>query len=225
MLSNPETYDHIITDIPYGISIDRLDQHIGISDIEIIKAEHTVAGNEELFRQFFPAAFCTLKPNSFLITWCDAMQWQNMYNLACEAGFKVQRWPFVWAKDYPCLNQKAQFNFTKSTEFAMVCRKGTITLPEKQTNNYIIASRDQLVEDCQHPFAKPFAIWERLFKAVTMENQKILDPFCGKGSSFISGLKLGRNMYGVEKDEALYNGGLEVLKSYYLKLNAKSVFK
>jgi DNA modification methylase len=225
MLSNPETFDHIITDIPYGIDIENIDQQVGIKDIETIKAEHTVEGNMALFQQFFPAAFTTLKPNAFLITWCDAMQWQYMYDLAISAGFKVQRWPFIWVKDHPCLNQMAQFNFTKSTEFAMVCRKGTITLPEKQSNNYIIASRDQLQDDCQHPFAKPYLCWERLFKAVSMENQKILDPFCGKCSSFISGVKLGRNMYGIEKDEALYNGGLEVLKTFYLKLNPKTNFK
>ena len=113
MHANPERFDHIITDIPYGIDIEMIDQHVGIKDIEVIKEEHTVEGNLSLFEQFFPAAYVTLKPNAFLITWCDQMNWQLMYDLAIKAGFKVQRWPVTWVKTHQCLNQTAQFNFTK----------------------------------------------------------------------------------------------------------------
>lgn len=223
MWSKPETFDHIITDIPYGIDIENIDQSNSINDISTIKAEHTVEGNKELFKQFFPAALNCLKPNAYLITFCDQMLWQEMYDLAISAGFKVQRWPFIWVKDYPCLNQMAQTNFTKSVEIAMVCRKGVITLPEKQSTNYIITGRDELCT--KHPFAKPFALWERLIRAVSIENQYILDPFCGSGSAFISGVRLGRHMVGVEKDTALYNSGLENLKQFYLGLNPKTNFK
>ena len=225
MLANPERFDHIVTDIPYGIDIEMIDQHVGIKDIETIKAEHGVEDNLNLYRQFFPAAFKCLKPNAFLITWCDQMNWQFMYDLAIYAGFKVQCWPITWVKTHQCLNQMAQFNFTKSTEIAMVCRKGVITLVEKQSTSVIEAGRDELCDLINHPFAKPYACWERLITAVSIENQCLLDPFVGKGSSFLSGIQLGRNMYGCEIDEALYNGGLEVLKQFYLGLNPKTVFK
>lgn len=215
-------FDHVITDIPFGIDIEMIDQSNSIHDIDTIKAEHTVEGNMELHAQFFPAAFNCLKEQGFCITWCDIMQWQRMYDLATTAGFKVTRWPFVWVKTYPCLNQMAQYNFTKSVEFAMVCRKGTITLPEKQHTCHILAERDDICD--AHPFAKPFACWERLITAVSIQNQSILDPFCGSGSAFISGVRLGRVMFGVEKDEKLFNAGLENLKQFYLTLNPKAYF-
>lgn len=221
---NKERFDHIITDIPYGIDIEMADQHVGIADIETIKAEHTIEGNKQLFKDFFPSAFKCLKPNAFLITWCDQMLWQEMYDIAIDSGFKVQRWPFIWCKDSICLNQMAQFNFTKSTEIVMVCRKGVITLSEKQGNNYIVAPRDELCEKINHPFAKPFACWKRLMEAVSIQNQSILDPFAGRGSSLISGLKIGRNMYGIEINENHYNAGLENLKNFYLELNPKTLF-
>jgi DNA modification methylase len=224
-VGNAERFDHIICDIPYGIDIENIDQHVGIKDIEIIKDEHTVEGNKQLFKDFFPAAFKCLKPNAFLITWCDAMLWQEMYDIAIGSGFKVQRWPFIWVKDYPCLNQMAQYNFTKSTEFAMVCRKGLITLPEKQSTNYIVAGRDEMQDELKHPFAKPFECWKRLIEAVSIENQSILDPFAGRCSSLLSGIRLGRDMYGVEINDAHYNAGLEHLKQFYTKLNPRTVFK
>lgn len=224
MWQSPGVYDHIITDIPYGIDIDMIDQSNSIPDIATIKAEHTVDGNRSLFEVFFPAAFNCLKANAYLITWCDFWEARGMCDLALAAGFKVQRWPITWVKTYPCLNQMAQYNFTKNTEIALVMRKGVITLPIKQLTSTIECGRDDLQDRIKHPFAKPFVLWKRCIEAVTIENQKILDPFCGKGSSFITGMELGRNMYGCELDEALYNSGLEVLKTWYLEKQPKAKF-
>jgi ParB family chromosome partitioning protein len=223
MNSRVEAFDHIITDIPYGIDIDNLDQTTGIKDINTIKEEHTVEGNLNLFVQFFPAAYHCLKPNAFLITWLDQMNWQYMYDLAIKAGFKVQRWPITWSKPHG-LNQMAQFNFTKTTEIAMVCRKGLITLVEKQPTCVIEAGRDALCESINHPFAKPYACWFRLISAVSIKGQSILDPFCGRGSSFIAGTQMEREMYGCEIQDAHYNAGLENIKQFHLNVNPKSTF-
>ena len=123
MKENAGCFDHIITDIPYGIDMEMLNQQQpSIQNIDTVVAEHTVEGNVDLFHSFFPAAFGALKENGFCITWCDIMQWQLMYDLATKAGFKVTRWPITWNKLSPCINQTAQFNFTKSTEIAIVCR-------------------------------------------------------------------------------------------------------
>lgn len=222
MCANPSTFDHIITDIPFGIDIEMIDQTSSIKGIDSIKAEHTVEGNEELHAQFFPAAFVTLKDNAFLITWCDMMQWDRMYHLAVAAGFKVQRWPIIWDKIYPCLNQMAQYNFTKSFEIAMVCRKGNITLPQKQSDCIIHTGKDSLSDG--HPFAKPYLLWERLITAVSIEGQSILDPFAGSGSCLKSGIKLKRIMTGIEKDEQLYYNGIESMKQFYLSLDVTATF-
>jgi ParB family chromosome partitioning protein len=223
MTDNPGRFDHIITDIPYGIDIDNLDQTTGIKDIATIKDEHTVEGNLQLFDQFFSAGFWALKENAFLITWCDIMNWQYMYDRAIAAGFKVQRWPITWSKPHG-LNQMAQFNFTKTTEIAMVCRKGLITLVEKQPTCVIEAGRDALCESINHPFAKPYACWFRLISAVSIKGQSILDPFCGRGSSFIAGTQMEREMYGCEIQDAHYNAGLENIKQFHLNVNPKSTF-
>ena len=223
MRSNPARFDHIITDIPYGIDIENIDQQVGIKDIETIKNEHTVEGNLHLFDLFFDAGFVALKETGFLITWCDIMNWQYMYDQAIAAGFKVTRWPVTWSKPHG-LNQMAQFNFTKTTEIAMVCRKGLITLVEKQPTCVIEAGRDALCEKVNHPFAKPFECWRRLMAAVSAEGQSILDPFVGRGSSYLSGLQLNRNMYGCEINDAHYNAGLENIKGFYLNINPRSTF-
>lgn len=229
MLENTGCFDHVITDIPYGIDMDMLNQqnpHNGMKDIDTVLEEHDVDYNMQLIADFFPAAYGTLKENGFCITWCDVMLWQYMYDLAIKAGFKVQRWPITWNKLHQCMNQSAQYNFTKSTEIAIVCRKGKATLIKPQSKCVIEAGRDELCDALGHPFAKPRKIWEFLAEAVSYEGQHILEPFSGRGSGVISMLGMKRNVTGVELNEQHYNALLENVKTqHFLKLNPNMKFR
>lgn len=228
-MNNPgwkESVDHIITDPPYGIEMDNLEQsNTGMSDIDTVSAEHVVQSNEQLFQQFFPAAFNVLKPNGFLILFCDIMQWQNLYNLATSAGFKVQRWPITWVKTHRCMNQMAMQNFTKSTEIAMVCRKGTATLSTTAGECHILASHDEFKDQLGHPFVKPFALWEYIIDHVSYEGQVILEPFAGRGSGVLSILKKNRLFYSCEVNPQHFNALVENVKQHYLKVNPNYKFE
>jgi DNA modification methylase len=226
MLSNPGRFDHIITDIPYGIDVEMMNQDSGaMKDISTVAAEHDVEYNYELIKQFFPAAYAAVKENAYVITWCDQMLWQYMYDLAVAAGFKVQRWPITWIKTSQCRNSAAQFNFTKATEIAIVCRKGLATMAVKDSKNYIVASADDDITDIvRHPFAKPFAVWEHLISAVTLQGQEILEPFAGGGSGVLSMLRLQRSVTACEKVPAHYNMLLENVKQHYLSVDPRFLF-
>lgn len=226
--SNKERFDHIITDIPYAIDMDNLNQQNplgGMKDIDTVEALHDVDYNLKLIADFFPAAFHCTKPNSFVITWCDQMLWQYMYDHAIKAGFAVQRWPITWVKTSSCMNQCAQFNTTKDTEIAIVCRKKGSTLAKQPQTSVITASRDDMCKSLGHPFAKPFEVWQFLINLVSIEGQTILEPFSGRGSGVLSMLRLKRNVIGLELDVAHYNALLENVKTlYYLPLNPNFQF-
>lgn len=53
----------------------------------------------------------------------------------------------------------------------------------------------------KHPTQKPLALMEALIKLTTKENQIILDPFCGSGSTLVAAKKLNRNYIGIEISE------------------------
>lgn len=227
MLSNPEKFDAIITDIPYGIDMDMLNQgndgH-AFQDIKTVLAEHTVSGNESLFTRFFPAAYHTLKDNTFLITWCDMWQWRAMADLALAAGFKVQRWPITWLKSHTCMNQSANTNFTKTTEVALVCRKGTPTLCRTNIPAHILAGHDEMKDQIDHPFVKPFVVWSHLIDAVTLEGQHILEPFVGRGSGLLSMLRKKRSVTACEINIEHFNSLIENTKQWYLSQNPNLLF-
>lgn len=225
MNDHKEYVDHILTDPPYGIDTANMEQsNTGMVDVDTIAAEHTVAGNELLFQRLFDSAFYCLKPNGFFILWTDQMQWQTQYNLAIQAGFKVQRWPITWVKTHRCMNQMANQNFTKTTEIAMVCRKDTATLIEKAGECHILAPHDEYKEQLGHPFVKPFAVWEYLINHVSFAGQTILEPFAGRGSGVISLIRKRRQFIACEKDSAHFNALTENIKQHYLKINPKYTF-
>lgn len=223
MYANKATFDAIITDIPYGNDMDNLDT---ISNIDSVKAEHDVEYvRDVLMPRFFPAAYHTLKDMAYLATWCDIELWQHMYDLAVKAGFKVQRWPITWVKTHTCGNNSAQFNFTKTTEIAMVMRKGNATLVRNQPTSVIVAANDELCDAIRHPFAKPFKVWEFLIDALTIQGHVVLEPFAGGGSGVVSLLRKGRVPFACEINDVHYNELLENVKQlHYLKLNPNARF-
>ncbi len=52
-----------------------------------------------------------------------------------------------------------------------------------------------------HPTIKPVELMEHLVKLITFENQKVLDPFMGSGSTGIACKNLDRNFIGYERDK------------------------
>lgn len=228
-VDNAGRFDHVITDIPYAIDMEMLDQqnpHGGMQNLDTVIEEHDVEDNMQLIRDFFPAAFACTKDQAFVITWADVMQWQFMYDEAIKAGFAVQRWPLTWLKTHACMNQCVNFNTTKNTEIAIVCRKPKSTLVAQPNTSVIAASNLEMRKLLGHPFAKPFEVWEFLVKMVSIEGQTILEPFAGRGSGTLSMLRMKRNVISVEKQVTHFNALIENMKTqYYLKTNPNYVFR
>lgn len=76
-------------------------------------------------------------------------------------------------------------------------------------------------EKTEHPCQFPVELVERLVLALTDENDYVLDPFAGVGSSLIGALKNNRRAIGIEKEKAyikigkerivdLFNGNLKI---------------
>lgn len=223
-----EVYDAVITDWPYGIDMDMLNQgndgH-AFKDIESVTAEHTVDGNEALHSAIVPLIYRVLKPNGWFITWTDIMQWQRNYDLCIAAGFKVQRWPLTWHKTSQCMNQSAQYNFTKNTEIAIVCRKGNATLLRPQASTVWSGGNDTESKSLGHPFAKPFDLWEWIYSATCLRGAAVLDPFVGSGSSSIPAIRMGLRPTGIESNAKHYANLTVNLQNFYKSLDPTCTFK
>lgn len=215
----PEFADHIITDWPYGIDMDYLDQGQGMN-VDRVKAEHDHVANIASFETWLKNMFFILKPKGFCVVWYDNVHWNFIRHLAEQVGFRVQRWPLVWVKTSPCLNQMASKNWTKATEFAMVLSKENATLVKPQPVNYWAGPR---ADTTSNPFAKPRALWQWILEAFALQGDVIVDPFMGEASSLLASIDFGCRVIGMEVQEDHYNTGVMNIRTIYEQLTNNHV--
>lgn len=219
-------FNHILTDPPYGIDMKNLQyKDTGGKNVNRISNTHKVGDNVSSFGKWLEIFYHVMKDDGFCIMWCDAVHFNELRVLAEQVGFKAQRWPFVWCKSHQCMNQQAQYNFTKNFEIALVLRKGAATLVEPQSSSYYIGSSQNVRKRLSnHPFVKPFDLWMTLAKAIAIEGESILDPFAGVGSMPIALLEK-YDVYSCEVDEDIYNEQLSNIMNFYSEIypNAKFV--
>jgi len=210
----PESFDHIVSDPPYGIDMENLD----LANQERIEETHKVEENLVLLHSIMEQSYRVLKPDSFCVLFCDIDHFQTLADWARATGFKVQRWPLVWNKEHPCRNQAPTFNFTKNYELAIVLRKGLATLQRPQTSSVITCDGSIERKLYDNPFAKPFELWRFVLEAIATKGQSILDPCMGEGSCLRACVNLGLQPYGIEVAEHHYNRALENIKNTYTTL-------
>lgn len=203
-----ETFDHIVTDPPYGINIES--DYLSTTDKVI--ATHGKKDNESMFPEMMKQFYRTLRSGGFCIIWYDIEQDALLRRLAKECGFTAQMHPIVWVKTHSCKNQIAAINFTKQHETALVLRKGACALEKPGESNIVIADGSIERKMYSNPFAKPYAVWKHIITAISKPGQVIADPFAGQMSCPRAVLNLGRIPWACEFDEAHFDRGWAVME-------------
>lgn len=214
---NGDTHGAILTDPPYAIDVDTMDQAVGgLVDVDLIRAEHNVEENVELLKEFVPLAYHHLRSSgSWLVMFCDPWNWRWLCDLCEATGFRVQRWPLVWCKSHLCSNTNADKNFTKTVEFALVAAKGPASLAVKRPQCHFVASNDEARKLLGHPFAKPIVLWKWLIEAFVRPGMAFLDPFAGRGSAALAAIESGVVPISVEKNEIHFTHLYSNVKTKY----------
>ena len=66
-----------------------------------------------------------------------------------------------------------------------------------------------------HPTLKPIALMEFLVRSYTNENDIVIDPFAGSGSTGVACVKHNRRFIGIEQDERYFEIAVERIKRAY----------
>ena len=74
----------------------------------------------------------------------------------------------------------------------------------KKNPQTIIRLSNAFLDDRCHPTQKPISLMEYLIKQYTNENDIVLDPFMGSGTTGVACKELNRNFIGIEKDVKYY---------------------
>ena len=212
-LAKSHTINHIVCDPPYGIDMDYLGGEDASRNALVSRTanEHVVSANLDLLPKFLRVAYEVIAEDGFLCMWYDLDHHEKIRKWAEQVGWKVCRWPVVWCKTSPCMNNAAQYNVTKATEVCYIMRRSEKSMIKvKQPKNYVLAGT---ASTATHPFCKPHEVWKYLLDMVSLEGQTIVDPFAGEGSSLASMFKMKRLPIGIEINEAHVGNGLSFIES------------
>jgi tRNA G10 N-methylase Trm11 len=212
----PDSFDHVVTDIPYGVDMKNLDKFV---DLDTVADQHDVEDNLQLMPIFLSETYRVLRPGGYCVFWYDMIHHEHLRKLAKKAGYRVQEWPLIWCKTHPCVNNAASQNWTKATECAMVCRKGNAVLVGQQPCNYIMASSAEDRARYNNPFAKPRAVWDFIYRAIARPGQVILDPYAGESSSALAAIPLGLQPYQIELVQHHHDRAIQHVTEYYRTLH------
>ena len=216
----PKSVDMIFADPPYFLSSGGVSCHSG-RQVSVDKAEwdKTITLEEKLAfnRKWLRLCREVLKDNGTI--WISGTL-HNIYSIGVALeleGFSIIN-NITWQKANPAPNLACRC-FTHSTETILWARKQLT--PKKKGNHYFDYSLmkemngGKQMKDVwnipmvskkekkygKHPTQKPEALLERIILASSKENDLIVDPFNGSGTTGIVCKKLNRKYIGIDESK------------------------
>ncbi len=211
---NPNSVDMIFADPPYFLSNDGITCSGG-KMVSVNKGKWDEGSSPEskhkFNRKWIKLCKAALSPNGTI--WISGT-YHNIYSVGMaleQEGFKILN-NITWQKTNPPPNLACKC-FTHSTETILWARKD-----DKKAKHYFNYDLMKELNDNKqmkdvwtggltkpsekkfgkHPTQKPEYLLERIILASTKENDIVLDPFCGSGTTGVVAKRLGRKFIGID---------------------------
>ena len=208
-------FDMIFADPPYFLSNDGISVQAG-KIVSVNKGDWDKGGSKENIDDFNNRwiKLCREKLKDNGTIWISGT-YHNIFSVAnslTEQGFKILN-VITWAKTNPPPNISCRY-FTYSTEFIIWARKmakvphyynyelmKAINGDKQMTDVWRLPAIAPWEKTCgKHPTQKPLSLMSRIILASTKKGDKVLDPFCGSGTTGIAANLLERDFVGIERE-------------------------
>lgn len=206
-----ESIDLVVTDCPYHIvaggcsNIPRKDEPSGIFNRrntftqKNAKSGKLFDNNDVEFKDWLPEIYRIVKPNSHVYIMINARNLKELQSECEKVGFKFQQL-IVWNKGNATPNRY----YLNSCEFILMLRKGNArNINNMGTKN--ILSVPNIRGNKTHPTEKPVDLMKILIENSSNENDIVLDPFFGTGSTLIACVNTHRHYIGYEIDDNYFD--------------------
>ncbi|MEJ5362789.1 MAG: site-specific DNA-methyltransferase [Spirochaetota bacterium] len=118
-------------------------------------------------------------------------------NLACRM-FTASHETLLWAKKDKKAKHTFNYEMVKNNNWDDILKK-----PGKQMRSVwaITTPKNGEKKYGKHPTQKPEALLERIILATTKENDTVLDPFCGSGTTGVVAVRYNRKFIGIDNEK------------------------
>lgn len=157
---------------------------------------------------FFAAAARVMKKGGSVIVFMAIIKVETIIQLAEKHGFYYKT-TGIWHKTNP-MPRNMNLHFVNSTEawifFTYKKRTGTFNNDGAVLHDFIETSVTPNSErkNGKHPTQKPESLIRHFVTVLSNENDWVLDPFMGSGTTGVVAKRANRNFIGVELDEKYY---------------------
>ena len=184
--------DVIITDPPYGMNYK--------SNYRKEKYEKISNDNDLSFLDdFFQKCDKLLKDDTHIYCFCS---WHHIdkFKIAFEKYFTLKN-VIVWEKNNTSMGD-LKGSYAPKHELILFGHKGRRLRNGKRLPDVLQANR---TGNKLHPTQKPVSLLQIFIYQSSNENEIILDPFMGSGSTGVACLNTNRKFIGIELDEKYFN--------------------
>lgn len=196
--------DLIVTDPPYKLTSRGGSGTMGGYWKEEKAKKGVIFDNNSIScKEYLPEFYRILKNKSILYLMCNNTNLQEMINVATQSGFKFVK-SLIWEKG----NKICGRYYMNCFEYILLFRKGGDKPINKCGTPDILKIPVKKMKDINgknlHDTEKPVELMEILIENSSKENEIVLDPFMGIGSTGVACKELNRNFIGIEIDEKYY---------------------
>ena len=190
----------MLTDPPYNISTDFEAQ---FEDRENISHNFGEWDHDRIHPEdWIPEIKRTLKQNGAVISFYDNRRMHQLLSAMRNTGLKIRQ-KVYWHKTNP-VPQIYGVKWQEAVEEAAIATANTgkghrFQEQKGQHHNVIREPVCSQSERRDHPTQKPESVIRTLIKWWSGEEDTVLDPFAGTGTTCIAAQQLGRNYIGIEK--------------------------
>ena len=185
-----KSIDMILTDIPYG-EVNR--DSNGLRNLDKGKADIFEIPMNKLLDELYRVS------SGQIIIFCGKEQFSDIYSFFAKKKGTVR--PIVWNKTNPS-PMNGQHIYLSGVEFAVWFkprgRKVFNAFCKNTVFNFPNGSKKY------HPTGKNIKLFTELIEDNSNENELILDPFMGGGTTGVACINTNRNFIGIELDEEYF---------------------
>lgn len=207
--------DCIITDPPYNLGLFMHKRNTNL--VKMRENQFAYAGWDNLkyddwlnnIDEFLSQSNRVLKKRGTLIIFMAIIKVESVLQLAEKHGFYYKT-TGIWHKTNP-MPRNMNLQFVNSNEcwmyFINEGTSGTFNSEGKVRPDFLESSVTPMSEKKlgKHPTQKPIKIIQELIRRVTNENDIVLDPFMGSGTTCVASAMLNRKYIGIDINEEYYN--------------------
>ena len=200
-----ESVDLIVTDPPYKTtSRGNAGNSGGMLQKEINKKGQVFNFNDIDCEKYAPEFYRVLKDGSHCYIMTNHINLIHILNTFTANGFHFIK-SLIWDKGNKIMGQYYMSQF----EYILFFRKGKGIKINNCGTSDILSVPNKKLKDTNgknlHDTEKPVNLMKILIENSSAENELVLDPFMGIGSTGIACINTNRNFIGIELDEKYFN--------------------